>query len=235
MFVRKLCISLIAIIFCMACGGNATLTEAPAATTSGGASTKSASTDSIDLIGAELMSGEGRATLADMIEGIQASVVQVVTDTGSSSGFIISSDGLVVTSNHVVGSAAVIEVRLNTGERHQSDVVEQVPEADLAMLRIRGTVSLDSIHMAPMDTMRIGDEVVALGYPTLGGNVGVSMTATLGIISAIRDVDGVSVLQTDAAINPGNSGGPLVNMIGQVVGISTARLARRRGPTDSRS
>ena len=181
----------------MGCGG--TVTESPP------------STNSINLIGAELMSGEGRASLADMIEGIQDSVVQVLAGSGNGSGFVINSDGLIVTNNHVVGTASSVEVRLNDGSSHMADIEERTPEADLALLRVRDSISLEALNVAPMDTVRIGDEVVALGYPTFSGNVGVSLTATRGIISAIKGIDGINVIQTDAAINPGNSGGPLVN------------------------
>ena len=65
---------------------------------------------------------------------------------------------------------------------------------------------------------------MALGYPTFEGNVEVSLTATRGIISAMKDIDGISIIQTDAAFNPGSSGGPLVDMSGRVIGINTARL-----------
>ena len=201
-----------------------TPTPTPEATTISPTPIPPPSDTRINFIGAEFMSGESRASLADMIAAIEASVVQVVSGSGSGSGFIISTDGLVVTNSHVVGAASVVEVRLNGGSPHVSDVVTRVPEADLALVDIRGSSSFNPIDMASVDTVRVGDEVVALGYPTFKANVGVSLTATRGIVSAIRAVDGIGMIQTDAAINPGNSGGPLVNMNGTVIGINAMRL-----------
>ena len=72
---------------------------------------------------------------------------------------------------------------------------------------------------------RVGDEVLALGFP-LAGKIGNSLTVTRGIISSTRTVNGVNLLQTDAAINPGNSGGPLINEYGQVIGVNAFRIEK---------
>ena len=92
------------------------------------------------------------------------------------------------------------------GQRQDGDVVERSPQADLALVQLRGSNSFTPLSMGDAASMRVGDEVVALGYPGLGG-VGISLTATRGIVSAIRTVGEMSIIQTDAAINPGNSGG----------------------------
>ena len=178
----------------------------------------------LSVIGGEAMSGGRRASLAGMVESIRPAVVQVVAVNSSGSGFLVSSDGVVVTNSHVVGASRVVEVRTGAGRAYLADVVEKIPAADLAVVRIQGSHSFAALPMADTAGMRVGEDVAALGYPVFSGDVGISLTVTLGIVSAVRTVKGVQMIQTDAAINPGNSGGPLVDMDGRVVGINTARV-----------
>ncbi len=187
----------------------------------------------IQFIGGEDLSDEGKSSLADLIERIQSSVVQIDTGVGSGSGFIISADGLVVTNEHVVGNARSVSVWLTNGLRYGGDVLERNADADLALVQIDSGKGFDDIAVGDPGKARVGDEVLALGFP-LADRIGSDLTVTRGIISATRVVEGVDILQTDAAINPGNSGGPLVNMDGEAIGINTAKIDESGGrPVDN--
>ena len=143
------------------------------------------------------------------------------------SGFIISSDGYVVTNNHVVEGADEIIVKTSSGEELKAEIIGTDPKLDLALLKIsNGT--LPKVKLGDSDRLRVGDWVVAIGNP-----FGLEQTVTAGIVSAKGRVIGAgpydSFIQTDAAINPGNSGGPLFNISGEVVGINTAIFSRSGG------
>ena len=176
----------------------------------------------IQFIGAADLSDESKSSLADLIESIQAGVVQITTDSDSASGFIISSDGLVVTSEHVVSGESSVGVWLTSGRRYDAEVLELETTSDLALLRIDGD-SFDPIAVGDSNRVRIGDEVLALGFP-IADTIGTNLTVTRGIVSSTRTENGVELLQTDAAINPGNSGGPLVNRDGEVIGVNSSRI-----------
>jgi serine protease Do len=140
---------------------------------------------------------------------------------GAGSGFIFDPAGLVVTNNHVVGSASRVLVSLQDGSEHPARVVGTDELTDLALLRIETGRTLPSVPWGSSARARVGSWVMAAGNPFgLGGSV------TTGIISARGREIGAGpfddFIQTDAAINPGNSGGPLFNMAGEVIGISTA-------------
>ncbi len=177
----------------------------------------------VQFFGADDLSGESKSSLADLIADIQAGVVQITTGSASGSGFIVDADGLVVTNAHVVGSAARVSVWLTNGRRYNGDVLEQDTTADLALVRIDGSGRFDSIAVGNPGSVRVGDEVLALGFP-LPDRIGSSLTVTRGIISSARKTGGVDLWQTDAAINPGNSGGPLVDSDGRVIGVNTSRI-----------
>ena len=179
----------------------------------------------INIIGAEDLSGESQASIAELVASIQASVVQVVAGQSGGSGFIISPDGMVVTNSHVVGTADRVEVVMLNGQVITGTVIDQDPGVDLALIRLDNAGSMTALAMMDSpDGMRVGDEVLALGYPWVSTGLSISLTVTRGIVSSIRTVGGVTLIQTDAAINPGNSGGPLVNRDGVVIGINTSRV-----------
>src|SRR5713226_2480902 len=141
---------------------------------------------------------------------------------GLGSGFIIDSNGTVLTNNHVVEGAVAIRVRLDDGRTFDAQVVGRDPLTDVAVIRLKGKVEkLPFVRLGDSDAMRVGDWVVAIGNP-----FGLASSVSAGIISAHgRNITGSSYddfLQTDAAINPGNSGGPLFNLRGEVIGINTA-------------
>ncbi|MCC2110716.1 MAG: DegQ family serine endoprotease [Hyphomicrobiales bacterium] len=144
------------------------------------------------------------------------------------SGFVLTSDGLVVTNNHVISDADEITVNFNDGSKLVAELVGRDSKTDLAVLRVKPEKPLTSVNFGNSDDLRVGDWVMAIGNPFgLGG------TVTLGIVSARnRDINSGpydDFIQTDAAINRGNSGGPLFNMDGRVVGINTAIISPSGG------
>ena len=182
-----------------------------------------ASALNIQFVGAEDLSGESKATLADLVAEIQAGVVRITAGSGSGSGFIVDADGFVVTNAHVVGSSASVRVWLTDGRLLRGTVLERDTTADLALVQLEDTEPLTALPVGDPNGVRVGDEVLALGFP-LSEAIGDNLTVTRGIISSTRTVEGIDLLQTDAAINPGNSGGPLVNRIGAVIGVNTLRI-----------
>jgi len=149
---------------------------------------------------------------------------------GMGSGVIVSSDGYILTNNHVVADAQ--EIKVTTSDRHNYDatVVGTDPKSDLAVIKIKGDVkNLRAVEFGDSGRLRLGDVVLAIGNP-----FGVGQTVTMGIVSAKGRTDmGIEAyedfIQTDAAINPGNSGGALINSEGKLVGVNTAILSRSGG------
>ncbi len=144
--------------------------------------------------------------------------------TGVGTGFLISSDGYILTNQHVIDGATQIVVRIDESDQdYQAAVVGQDYELDLAIIKVESDKTFTTLNMGDSDRIRVGDWVVAIGNP-----YGLDHTVTVGVISAkgrpisIEDRVYRNLIQTDAAINPGNSGGPLLNTIGEVVGINTA-------------
>ena len=147
---------------------------------------------------------------------------------GLGSGFIMSSDGYIITNNHVVRKAEEIEVILEGGKKYTAEIVGTDPVTDLALLKIDPEGPLPAVEMGDSSTLAIGDWVFAIGNP-----FGLGHTVTAGIVSAKGRALGIgrydNFIQTDAAINPGNSGGPLFDYEGRVVGVNTAVMARGQG------
>jgi Do/DeqQ family serine protease len=143
---------------------------------------------------------------------------------GSGSGVIISTDGYVVTNNHVIDFADEIEVTLNDNRVYKARVVGTDPSTDLALLQIKEQ-NLPHLPLSNSDAVEVGEWVLAVGNP-----FNLNSTVTAGIVSAkgrniniLQDRSAIeSFIQTDAAINPGNSGGALVNLQGALIGINTA-------------
>jgi S1-C subfamily serine protease len=145
--------------------------------------------------------------------------------TATGSGFVIDSEGHILTNNHVVEGASKIEVKLGSSDTsYTAKVVGADPATDLALLKVEAPASeLHPLTLGDSSKMEVGDPVVAIGNP-----FGLDRTVTSGIVSAlqrqIQAPNGFSitnVIQTDAAINPGNSGGPLINAGGEVIGINS--------------
>ena len=146
---------------------------------------------------------------------------------GVGSGIIVTTDGYVLTNNHVIENADDIKVSLNDGRDFKGKVVGRDPKTDVAVVKIEGT-GLPAITFADSDKIEVGDMVLAVGNP-----FGIGQTVTTGIISAkgraTMGLDYEDFIQTDAAINPGNSGGALVDIDGRLIGMNTAILSRSGG------
>ncbi len=148
------------------------------------------------------------------------------------SGFLISSDGYIVTNNHVVADADVITVTLDSkngkGENFKAQLIGSDEETDLALLKIEVKKDLPCLAFGDSDSLKVGEWLLAIGNP-----FGLDHTVTAGILSAkgrnIRSGPFDNFLQTDASINPGNSGGPLLDKDGRVIGINTAIIASGQG------
>ncbi len=151
---------------------------------------------------------------------------QAATKVDTGSGIVLSSDGLIVTNDHVVSGASTVTVSLDGegGRTRKASVLGENPSLDLAVLRIDATgLTLDPLKLADSSTAQVGDVAYAIGNP-----YGLDWTLTTGIVSAlnrrIKAPNGSAidhVLQTDAALNPGNSGGPLIDSTGAVIGINS--------------
>ena len=204
---------------------------------------------------------EGKAPVltsyADMLDGIRPAVVSVYSSKtirqqvhpllrqfygpgvqgreerldGLGSGVIISSDGFILTNNHVVAEADEVKVKLNDDREVIAKVIGADPKTDVAVIKIEGT-NLPAATLANSDKLRVGDIVFAIGNP-----LGVGQTVTMGIVSAtsrrVGILDGVAgyedFIQTDASINKGNSGGALIDAKGRLVGINSAIISNNQG------
>jgi serine protease Do len=149
-------------------------------------------------------------------------------ESGLGSGVIISTDGYIVTNNHVVDGAKVVTVTLSDGRELSARVVGRDPQTDVAVIKVSAK-DLPAITFAHSGSVEVGDRVLAIGNP-----FGIGETVTTGIVSATGRRAGIGLkyedfIQTDAAINPGNSGGALVDVEGRLVGINTAILSHSGG------
>ncbi len=149
---------------------------------------------------------------------------------GLGSGVIVTSDGYILTNNHVVDKADTIYIRTSDNRKIEAKIIGTDPKTDLAVIKVN-VKGLKPIMIGDSDRLRVGEWVIAIGSP-LGESL--ARTVTQGIVSAIGRsnvglADYEDFIQTDAAINPGNSGGPLVNINGELVGINTAIASRTGG------
>jgi serine protease Do len=147
---------------------------------------------------------------------------------GQGSGVIVSSDGEVLTNNHVVEGATEIRVKLFDGRELDAEVLGTDENTDLALLKLKDTSNLPVARLGDSNNLEVGDWVMAIGNP-----FGLEATVTVGVLSGKGRVIGAGpyddFLQTDTSINPGNSGGPLFNIEGEVVGINTAIVRGGQG------
>jgi serine protease Do len=226
-----------------ACGGNDTKQATPSAGPSTASATATSGAGAVRLSVAE---PQGALTVPQIVEKLAPSIVRVQTETatldifgrvqpsqGVGTGVIIDTDGHIVTNNHVVTTgnrdtpADRITVTLSDQRTAEATIVGRDQPTDLAVLKI----DLDNLTPAVLgdpDAIQVGQDVVAIGYAlALAG----PPTVTRGVVSAKdRSIDEPpytinDALQTDAGINPGNSGGPLVNAVGEVIGINTAVIS----------
>lgn len=146
----------------------------------------------------------------------------ITIDCGESfgSGFFISDSGYLVTNYHVIEDEPKITIIINKNLKLDAKVIKTNEEFDLALLKVDYD-SLPGLWFADSDSVESGDPVVAIGTP-LDRNL--SSTLTKGIVSGLRNFDGIKMIQTDVSINSGNSGGPLINEKGEVIGMATAKI-----------
>jgi S1-C subfamily serine protease len=162
--------------------------------------------------------------LETLISHAMPAVVRVETATGFGTGFFVTTDTL-LTNVHVVGANTSVVIRRQNGATVAGRVDMTAPEFDVAVVRIANPDAHQAtLPMGSGGRARPGQEVVALGTP-----LGLQNTVTRGIVSAVRQVRGLTLVQTDAAINPGNSGGPLIDRTGHVIGITTMGLRAAQG------
>jgi serine protease Do len=181
------------------------------------------------------------ASIADVVALVKPSVVSIDTEVtvydifnrqytqqGAGSGWIIDSNGIIVTNNHVIEGAKTITVTTANGSTYQADIKSVYTDSlnDLAIIKINAT-NLPALKTGDSSNLRVGDWVIAIGNA-----LGQGIRATEGIVSrqgVTLDVDQnetlFDLIETSAAINPGNSGGPLVNLAGEVIGITSAKIA----------
>lgn len=145
---------------------------------------------------------------------------------GQASGVIFTSDGYILTNNHVVEGAAKLSVTLHDGMQYNAKLVGRDPQTDLAVIKIQPKEKLSYATFGNSDTLRVGDWTIAVGNA-----LGLGPTVTVGVVSAKRDEFDINgkhfsaIIQTDAAINQGNSGGALADINGNLVGINTAIMS----------
>ena len=171
-------------------------------------------------------------SIAAVAAAVQPSVVQLNVSgsqgEGTGTGFVVSSDGYIVTNHHVAGGAGsdgTIDITFVDGSTASAKLVGSDPGYDIAVVKVDRT-DLPALTLGSSDAINVGDLAIAIGSP-----LGLQGTVTSGIISALNrpvtaggqgDLAYINAIQTDAAINPGNSGGPLVNAAGEVVGVNSA-------------
>ncbi|MBW4681073.1 MAG: trypsin-like peptidase domain-containing protein [Microcoleus vaginatus WJT46-NPBG5] len=156
---------------------------------------------------------------------------QTQVQRGSGSGFIINSDGNILTNAHVVDGADTVTVTLKDGREFKGKVLGVDPVTDVAVVKIEAN-NLPNVKLGDSEQLQPGEWAIAIGNP-----LGLDNTVTVGIISATGRSSSqvgvpdkrVSFIQTDAAINPGNSGGPLLNQAGEVIGMNTAIISGAQG------
>ena len=150
---------------------------------------------------------------------------QPVQTASAGSGFILTTDGYIVTNYHVVGDAQTIQVTLYSGDTYDAQYVGGDEDYDIAVIKIEAT-GLQAVTLGNSEELNVGDHVLAIGNPL--GELTFSMSG--GMVSSVNrtiNVDGTpfNMIQTDTSINPGNSGGPLLNSYGEVVGIVSAKYS----------
>jgi serine protease Do len=156
-----------------------------------------------------------------IIEDSTQAVVSIKTDVAQGTGFIVTSDGYVVTNAHVLEGAHYANAITSDMKSHPMNLISYNSKIDLALLKINGTY--DYLTLDDSNNVKVGEEVIAIGNP-----LGLSFSVSEGIVSAIhRNVSNSpgEYIQTDTALNPGNSGGPLINKEGKVIGINNFKVS----------
>ncbi len=160
-----------------------------------------------------------------IIDSSVPSVVTIKTDVAQGTGFVITSDGYVVTNAHILGGSSIVQAVNYKQQILDAKFIGYDSNLDIALLKIPGTYS--SLKLGNSNNVQVGENVIAIGNP-----LGLQFSVSQGIVSAIhrQGPNGINAyLQTDAALNPGNSGGPLINKNGEVIGINNFKLGNSVG------
>ena len=188
--------------------------------------------DSTSVSRAPVVTGAGTSAPADgsiaaVAEAVSPAVVNIDAGGGSGTGFVIRSDGYILTNNHVAGGGGDLTVTFEDGSTSAAELVGANPGYDLAVIKVDRS-DLPVTTLGTSSDVKVGDTVIAIGSP-----LGLQGTVTSGIVSALDrpvtagggesgETSFINAIQTDAAINPGNSGGPLVDGNGRVIGVNSA-------------
>jgi putative serine protease PepD len=185
-------------------------------TTSPTAPPTTPTTAAVSTVRTASVTSESTDPAAAAAEAVSAAVVQLETRDGLGSGVLYDAQGHILTAAHVVGAASTVTVRLSDGTTLQGRVLGADGTTDVAVVEIDAPTDITPATLAAGEELQVGQLAVAIGSP-----FGLDQTVTAGIVSAVdRSVEGMTVVQTDAAINPGNSGGPLVDADGHVIGVN---------------
>ena len=166
-------------------------------------------------------------TVAELVSRFRSSIAQIITPTGTGTGFVYDASGLVVTNAHVVGDRREVTVALGDTE-YRGHVLNRNEGADIAVVKVDSDGDFAAVSLGSAGRVALGEDVMALGFP-LSSQLGDDLTVTRGIVSARRQFEGYEYFQTDATLNPGNSGGPLLNRYGDVIGVITFGIAEAEG------
>lgn len=184
--------------------------------------------------------GEEAYTISGVVNKVQDAVVVInvtitgtsafgkpITETSAGSGVIISSEGYILTCNHVVEGATSVEVTLRNGNAYDAALVGSDEASDLAVLKISAQEPLTYVEQGHSADLVAGEQVVAIGNPlgSLGGTVTVGYVSSTEREIEMSDGSKMTLIQTDAAINSGNSGGGLFNLVGELIGIVNAKYS----------
>ena len=187
--------------------------------------------------------GDGERSVAEIVDDARSSTVEVLASVdgelqGGGTGWVFDADaGVIVTNAHVINSGTTFEVALEDEEPRDAEILGVAPCDDLAVLRVDDTDGLRTLPLGDQESLELGDEIVALGFPGSASQEG-NLTATSGVVSVVRtrfDLESVdvpqypNVIQTDTVINPGNSGGPLIDTRSRLVGVNSAGITLLNG------
>ncbi len=174
---------------------------------------------------AQSVSAKSTDPAAAAAAAVSPAVVEIEVGDGLGSGVLYDATGDILTAAHVVSGSTTVQVTLSTGAKVTGRVLGADTASDVAVVRISPPSGITPATLATTGTLHDGDLAVAIGSP-----YGLAETVTAGVVSSVdRTVEGVHLVQTDAAINPGNSGGPLVDSDGEVVGINTSIYSQSGG------
>ena len=173
----------------------------------------------------DLLKASAGEDFSGIVESAISSVVTIRTNSGQGTGFIINSQGYIVTNAHVIADsngnlASGIQAITSDSNARSAEFVGYEGDLDIALLKISGT--WDFLEFGDSDDVSVGEKVIAIGNP-----LGLQFSVSQGIVSAVHRTGGNGLdayIQTDAALNPGNSGGPLINILGKVIGINNFKI-----------